>query len=64
MVKKLYSIILGQCSDEVQLLLRLYPDFEDMSTAFDGVWLMKILESLLEEIIPKKNICLQLREKY
>ena len=63
-MKKLYVLIWGQCSDGVQSLLRLYPDFEDKANKFDGVWLLNIIEPLLAEIRSKKKICAQLIEKY
>ena len=62
-VNKIFAIIWGQCTDSLQSAIRLHPEYEDKSSAFDGVWLMGRIEENIAGLSVRKNNCVQLREK-
>ena len=47
---KLYSLILGSCTDSVQILLKAQDKYEQMSKDFNCIWLLKKVKIIVPGI--------------
>ena len=55
-VNKLYELIWGQCSDQIQSVIRMHPEFGDKSSDFKGIWLLRRVEEDIAGLSRMKNV--------
>ena len=52
-MKKVYNIVYGKCTDDVQSLLKAEDEFEEKSRKFDAIWILKMVKTIVYEIDTK-----------
>ena len=57
---KWFALIWGQCSDQLQSVIRLHPDYEDRSSDFDGIWLLQRVEENVARLSQTKHIAVHM----
>ena len=55
-LKKVYSLIYGNCTDWVQTMLKADNEYEDESKKFDYKWLFKKVKSIVSGLDTKVNL--------
>ena len=54
-MKKIFSLIYGNCTGGAETMLKLEDNFEDRSAIFDSIWLFKIVKKIVYGMDTKSN---------
>ena len=54
-LKKIYALVWGQCSEQLQAAIKLDENYEEKSKKYDGVWLLKNVKKMIAGMGETKN---------
>ena len=55
-VNNIFAIIWGQCTDSLQSVIQLHPEFEEKLSTLDGVWLMARIKDNIAGLSVRKKM--------
>jgi len=62
-IDKVYALVWGQCTDELQEAIKLETEFATKAAEFDGFWFLDQVEKRLAGVTDTKNAYVLLRNK-